>query len=123
MNLIRKFMKYLNPKTSNKDDIVENRNAHPAKIMKGFKINMALFCLKMYAKHLLPSSVIQNIIEQFQEINIEVAAISTSQLQEKLNLLSIHNEIINNMLHEFNNKILFKELNDLLDTIIKECHT
>lgn len=58
-------MNYLNLKKSNEDDIVENRNAHPAKIMKGFKINMALFYLKMYVKHLLPSSVIQNIIEQF----------------------------------------------------------
>lgn len=123
MNVIWKFMKYLNPKTSNEDDIVENRKAHPVKVMKGFKINIALFYFKVYAKHLLPSYVIQNIIQPFQEINIEVAAISTSQLQEKLNLLSIDNEVINNMLHEFNNKTIFKELNDLLDTIIKECQT
>lgn len=115
-------MKYLHLKKSNEDDIVENRNAHPVKVMKGFKINMALFYLKMYAKHLLPSSIIQNIIKQFQEINIEVVAISTNHLQKKLNLLSIDNEEINNILHEFNNKIIFKE-NDLLDTIIKECHT
>lgn len=80
---------------------------------------MALFYWKLYAKHLLPSSIIQDINEQFNEINIEVAVIFSSKLQGKLNLLSIEQEIINDILQYFCNKSVIKELNHSFDTHYK----
>lgn len=75
--------------------------------------------MKLYAKHLLPISIIQDINEQFNEINIEVAAIFSSKLQEKLNSLSIDQEIINDILQYFCNKPVITELNHSFDTHYK----
>lgn len=53
---------------------MSNENANVSNILtadstKQLRVNMGLFYLKLYAKYLLPNSVIQNIVEQFHEIN------------------------------------------------------
>jgi hypothetical protein len=87
--------------------------------MKDLRENMALFYLKLYAKYLLPTSVIQDIIEQFNEINEEVTTISDNKLRETLNSMFVDKEILNDALKEFNNRSILKQINGTFDTHYK----
>ncbi|KAG8176820.1 hypothetical protein JTE90_003448 [Oedothorax gibbosus] len=65
--------------------------------------NMALFYLKLHAKHLVPNTVIQDINEQFSEVNKELSSISSNILMESLKSASIDDKIIEEVLNKFNN--------------------
>lgn len=61
-----------------------------------FLKNLALFYLKLQAKMLLPSSVIQTIIEDFQEIHDISQSRLLFKLKEKLDALGVTDADISN---------------------------
>lgn len=81
--------------------------------------SMALFYLKLYTKHFLPANVMQDINEQFLEINSELTNISAIKLQQTLNSMSINTEVINEIMNKFNENNIPKQLISSFDTHYK----
>lgn len=81
--------------------------------------SMALFYLKLYTKHFLPANVMQDINEQFLEINSELTTISAVKLQETLNSMSINTEVINEIMNKFNDNNIPRQLITSFDTHYK----
>lgn len=80
--------------------------------------NMALFYLKLHAKHFVSNSVIQDINEQFFEINKELSYISSNNLRKALKSVSIDDKIIEKALSEFNNSGM-EQLSSMFETDYK----
>ncbi|CAK6974710.1 hypothetical protein PFLUV_G00052250 [Scomber scombrus] len=73
--------------------------------------NVALFYLKLQAKCLLPSSVIQTIIEDFQEIHDISQSHLLFKLKERLITLGISEADTNNVIEVMKNEDLFRTCN------------
>ena len=76
-----------------------------------FVHSLALFYLKLQSKFLLPSAVIQNIIDEFQQIHILGKARLLSKLKEKLTALDIQENHVSNLLKEISADDLFSACN------------
>lgn len=76
-----------------------------------FLKNLALFYLKLQAKLLLPASVIQTVIEGFQEIHDISQVNMLSSLKEKLLLLGVPEADVKKVLDEVEAEDLFRTCN------------
>ena len=73
--------------------------------------SVALFYLKLQAKFLLPSSTIQNIIEEYQDIHSIGHAHLLSKLKEKLGTLAISEKDIGNLVSDLSKQHLLLTFN------------
>ncbi|XP_013879329.1 uncharacterized protein LOC106528650 isoform X2 [Austrofundulus limnaeus] len=76
-----------------------------------FLQNLALFYLKLQAKMLLPSSVIQTVIEGFQEIHDMSQLNQMNKLHEKLILLGVPERDVKKVIDEVKDNDLFQSCN------------
>lgn len=76
-----------------------------------FLQNLALFYLKLQAKMLLPSSVIQTVIEGFQEIHDMSQLNQMNKLHEKLISLGVPERDVNKVIDEVKDNDLFRSCN------------
>lgn len=76
-----------------------------------FMKNLALFCLKLQAKLLLPSSVIQTIIEDFQNVHDISQSHLLYKLNEKLVTIGVPEAEINNVIDVVKREDLFRACN------------
>ena len=76
--------------------------------------NLALFYLKLQAKCLLPSSIIQTVISEFQTVHDLERDFTSQRLQQKLVELDVTENQKQAILEEFNSKDLLKSCNSSL---------
>ncbi len=81
-----------------------------------FLKNLTLFYLKLQAKLLLPSSVIQTIIEEVQGIHDLAQASVYSNLKDKLSELGVSSDAISNVIEDLKKNDLLKAGNFMLRT-------
>lgn len=76
-----------------------------------FLQNLALFYLKLQAKYLLPVSLIQRIVEDFQGVHDVNQSHLLSEMQKKLSALSVNEGVIREILDVVKSEDLFRSYN------------
>ncbi len=95
---------------SERSDVVENN--FPEVVDESlFLRNVTLFYLKLQAKLLLPESTIQGIVEEFQNIHDIGQSYFLSKLKEKLALLELSEERINDVIDQLSREDLLTACN------------
>ncbi|KAG9281964.1 hypothetical protein AMEX_G546, partial [Astyanax mexicanus] len=97
-------------------EIVEELGPEEALDTELFLKNLSLFYLKLQAKLLLPASVIQTIIEEFQDIYDLAQSDVFSKLKQKLSVLGVSNTTITNVIEELKKEDVFRQGNCILRT-------
>lgn len=82
-------------------------SAHSATFLQ----NLALFYLKLQAKYLLPVSLIQRIVEDFQGVHDVNQSHLLSEMQKKLSALSVNEGVIREILDVVKSEDLFRSYN------------
>ena len=95
----------------NSDDELEANSVLPVTDHNQYLRSVALLYLKLQAKFLLPSSTIQNIIEEYQEISGIGRAHLFSKLQENLADLNIPESDVQNLIKELSKQDLLSTFN------------
>ncbi len=95
---------------SERSDVVEH-NFPEAVDESLFLRNLTLFYLKLQAKLLLPESTIQGIVEEFQNIHDIGQSYFLSKLKEKLALLELSEERINDVIDQLSREDLLTACN------------